>query len=726
MEEKHITAAKQLYQDVEQALYTHRVADALYALGGVQCVHSDWAISQRYEQLQEAYQQMMAYMAKGVIDKHREVLYTQIKRDIAELNTRILAFNLSDSTEEFYAIRRANKQRHIDIVHTTNRLINTCKQLTLQHDSPNNNAIRQQYTERLAEGYHCASDLFKCVLTSVILNIEEVEVLEGLLVQEEVHEAFKSILISSLTLGCYQHFDINKFKLLNSALTIPSAWAEGRAVVGLTMLLAKHEQQLALYYPDIHALLQATFTTQHYAALTAQIQQHLNIAQLTEEISRSVHEELAHKITQLRATLAQKNTPPDTPQEGHVEEEMEELVGRLRLLYEQKADIHYGAFAMMKQRSSFFKDIVSWFAPFDVNHPELRQALPTAKFAGIQFVQNMPLCNSDRYSMASLFTLLPPQGYEEMVEQLRLSNSSISHTQPTADYAVAVSQEIHYYLQDLYRFFALYNTSSPYGQCFKDYPVLTVSPLLQRALEQAGKLNTLADEAFALGLYAQASQLYQAYELSQGLNSEELYHLGICLQREKKLHQAMSCYEKADLLAPNTPKILYALARGSKKLGNIAQALHYYKGCEHIEPENTQLLMQIGHLLLSIEHYEEALNYFYKVDYLTENNPNSTRAIAWCNFILNNASTAERYYKKLIAGEPTTEDYINAGHYFWCSGQIDQAIKCYTHVDKSSIALIRNDEALLLQRGITKTDIALLCDWLAYHTKNTDNYDNRS
>lgn len=691
MDNKSRHLAYELYHQVQTSIDTHRIGEAIYALGSVQCVYSDWETSQTYKQIQEDYQQMVAYMSKGIKDTQRDTLYQDISRRVFELNNHILTLNLADSPEEYYAIRRYIKQCHLHITQEVQRIEKLSSELR-HHCNTHTKTLQQRYTAQLSTLYLHSENLFRLALTSTNLSAEDVEVLEHLLHNEEIVVEVKTTIITALSLGCYHLFDIKKIKLLSSILSHQDPLLQARAIVGTLMLLTKYDSSLATLYPVVYHSLKATLM-EHYASLITQLAQYCNTQHLTPKISQAFNIDLIQQIAKSDET-------------SHTD-----FIEHLRLLYDRKADLHYATFSRMKHRFSFFKEMVNWFIPFTSSHPYLQEKLlPNDTLSSLK----LPLCYSDRYSLAILLSNMPRDTHQELLQQIDAHQPATSIS-TSSDITIESHQEVVYYLQDLYRFFTLYSRDKAWGQWFADFPSLTSSSIITSILHTTGSLSTLADDAFSLKLYDQAMAFYQAHESLEGLNAEQAYRLGVCFEHKNSLKEAMGYYEKADLLSPNTSKILYSLGHGAKKMGNIGQALHYFKAYELLDPDNIEILLTIGNLLLQLNFQEEALNYYYKADYLNGGESESTKAIAWCSFLMGHNEQAEKKYNKLLTQPLTNEDYIKAGHFYWSIGRIEEAINCYINVDTNIADFIRHDTPLLLSKGISPIDIALMCDWLTYH-----------
>jgi tetratricopeptide (TPR) repeat protein len=100
------------------------------------------------------------------------------------------------------------------------------------------------------------------------------------------------------------------------------------------------------------------------------------------------------------------------------------------------------------------------------------------------------------------------------------------------------------------------------------------------------------------------------------------------------------------------------------------------------------------------------------------------RPIAWCSYVTGKFETALKYYKKLIDnGEASYFDYLNLGHTYWCSNQVENATEIY----KKSLEMSKNqaksikkdfieDKEYLLLHGIKEFEIELMIDYLSLDT----------
>jgi tetratricopeptide (TPR) repeat protein len=123
---------------------------------------------------------------------------------------------------------------------------------------------------------------------------------------------------------------------------------------------------------------------------------------------------------------------------------------------------------------------------------------------------------------------------------------------------------------------------------------------------------------------------------------------------------------------------------------------------------------------VELHKFKEALNVYFKLDALEGDNIKVWRAICWCSFVSGNIKQAQYYVNKLLENtEPTSQDYLNAGHVAWCQRKMNDAIEYYrTSLDlqlnnwEIFIETFNDDKAYLIANGIDADEIPLMIDSL--------------
>ena len=192
--------------------------------------------------------------------------------------------------------------------------------------------------------------------------------------------------------------------------------------------------------------------------------------------------------------------------------------------------------------------------------------------------------------------------------------------------------------------------------------------------------------------------------------------LGYCFERKGNYPSAIKCYMEANSIAAGNKWTLRHLATCFRKNGAMQEALDCYQELVVLEPDNLQFSYHVGACLVELGEFDEALQCFYKMDLAEEENVNAWRGIAWCNFQTGKLDRAELYYGKIIALQPTDNDWLNAGHVAWCQGNLPQAVDYYRQGAQAAQSpltfrqLLLKDRDLLKNKGISDTDLLLMLE----------------
>ena len=109
------------------------------------------------------------------------------------------------------------------------------------------------------------------------------------------------------------------------------------------------------------------------------------------------------------------------------------------------------------------------------------------------------------------------------------------------------------------------------------------------------------------------------------------------------------------------------------------------------------------------------------MDYLDSKSHKAWRPIAWCSFLTGKYDQARNYYKKIIAHQPSEQDWLNAGHTEWALQNIKGALYCYEEAVRKAnggfqafLELFNQDIPDLLIAGIDLSEVPLMLDLLKY------------
>ena len=394
---------------------------------------------------------------------------------------------------------------------------------------------------------------------------------------------------------------------------------------------------------------------------------------------------------------------------------------KMRALSEMQhkgADIMLGSFKMLKQSYPFFSVAANWFYPYTTSHPEFN-GKPTLPDTFQQMFARGMMCESDKYSLHLMFTNMS-QMQDAMSQQLSAAlggagEGNWGNTPQTLTPQEELVAAIRLYVQDIYRYFKLFRHLDTMADPFLDDVLFLKYAVCQNIFANEDMKSDLANFTFKEGFWAYALELYKA------LPETAVYHqkIGYSLQQLGHLEEALTHYEKANLLQEGSTWTLRQLGNGFRKLGRYAEALRYYEELEQAQPDDEKLLLALAECYLETKQYASAFDKLFKADYLYPNGRLALRALAWCSFLTEKYDKATDYYNKILPQNPTSADCLNAGHNAWVQGRVAEALTYYRQslslakCDMVRPEFFEKDKAILQDKGITEFDLSLMLDALA-------------
>jgi tetratricopeptide (TPR) repeat protein len=324
-------------------------------------------------------------------------------------------------------------------------------------------------------------------------------------------------------------------------------------------------------------------------------------------------------------------------------------------------------------------------------------------------------CNSDKYSFCFTLQTMPKSHFSSFFAKLSENQEVIDEeaTSSLNDPSTISNQYIH----DLYRFFTVSAFQSEAFNIFSQRIALHRLPIIGEHLGEE-ELRIVADFLFQKERTDEALDIYRLLIdrgwLTHGL---EIYQkAGYCLQKAKRYAEALVYYKYADTHRPDTLWTMRHIATCYRMMKEHALAIEMYHRVEAIEPDNRNIMVQLGNCYVETNQIKEAMKYFFKLEFLDENNAKALRGIAWCSFLDGKYEQAMKYYRKLLAGKPVMNDYLNAGHTAWVMKDMASAIDYYSRAVAACdskdlfLELFNKDRNILLRHGIDEENIPLMLD----------------
>ena len=277
------------------------------------------------------------------------------------------------------------------------------------------------------------------------------------------------------------------------------------------------------------------------------------------------------------------------------------------------------------------------------------------------------------------------------------------------------------YVQDLYRFFKLFQRRMEFNDIFSQKLDFYNLQILQQYFSDKNDLLNIAELYLRKNYFEDALTIYEY--LSASLEGDEMLFQkkGYCKQMTGNYEGALAEYAKAELINPENKWLLRRTAQCFRAVKKPEKAIWYYIHYEKLDPDNISVLLSIGSCYLEMRNYIDALKYYFKVDYSDQDSGKAWRPIAWCSFLTGKYDQARNYYNKLLLHEPDSQDYMNAGHTEWVlqnpKGALDlykKSVKTAKSDYKTFNTEFHKDIKELFAAGIDISEIPLMLDSLRY------------
>ncbi|MDE7124930.1 MAG: hypothetical protein K2O12_00400, partial [Muribaculaceae bacterium] len=153
----------------------------------------------------------------------------------------------------------------------------------------------------------------------------------------------------------------------------------------------------------------------------------------------------------------------------------------------------------------------------------------------------------------------------------------------------------------------------------------------------------------------------------------------------------------------------------------LLEASGYYARLHDIFPDDVAVAMNLCNVYAELEMYSEAIKQYYKVSFLDEHSLKPLRPLAWCLFVTGDYDASRRYFDKVLAAAPVSDDFLNRGHLALAMGDIPSAIGFYKKSVTSSDGKIdtfarklAEDEKFLIRAGVDIKSLPMLADAVFY------------
>ena len=695
------------------------VLDQLYVQRPSLMGHSE------FEAIKTDYQLMVDYMGRGFSDSHRESLYNtllqRLYRVAADLEISWRCKNVSAYVNSFRVIDHLNTSH--DFVRTVlESFVSDIAMLSLQPEE-----MREQKSTELYDRHQSfINRLFSALWTSCQWTDDDCKFYTELLLSPTVVSTDQQVIVSAISLGAMNQFDINKFKtLVNVYQKATDEHVRQRALVGWVLAVFEGMDIFPEQDTMIRELCENPAITRELLTLQIQFFYSKDAEKDNDKIQRDIMPDIMRNsnltIGRLGIMEKEEDAIESILHQDADEKRMEQLEEKVRKMMDmqkQGSDIYFGGFSQMK-RFPFFNDMVNWFTPFYLNHPALRSVinkLGDTKFLNT-LMERSNFCESDRYSFAfaleQIINQLPADIKDAIGSDAMLG--PLAESDDTED-AISIRRT---YLQDLYRFFRLYHTANDFINPFEDNGkgdfVADTFFFTYKSFMGTGLDDVKLRLASHLYKHQQMTELAELLTTFQSADPRYAILMGYTNINMGKAEFAYQFFDYALKTEPDNQWALKGKARAALDAEDYKTAEEVYTELLKLEPGHKNYTMNRCVALLKLGRTSEVREELFRLDYQYPEDMNVKRVLAWAMLSDNSLDKASQLYDTLLAATPAHEDYLNAGYCQWAMGNVQRTVELFREwivkSGKSREQLLeefRSDADTLTMYSISEIDCFLM------------------
>ena len=678
-----------------------------------------------FEAIKTDYQLMVDYMGRGFSDSHRESLYRtllqRLYRVAADLEISWRCKNVSAYVNSFRVIDHLNTSH--DFVRTVlESFVSDIAMLSLQPEE-----TREQKSIELYDRHQSFMNrLFSALWTSCQWTDDDCKFYTELLLSPTVMSTDQQVIVSAISLGAMNQFDINKFKtLVNVYQQATDEHVRQRALVGWVLAVFEGMDIFPEQDTLIRELCENPTITRELLTLQIQFFYSKDAEKDNDKIQRDIMPDIMRNSNLTIGRLGIMEKEEDAIEsilhqdaDEKRMEQMEEKVRKMMDMQKQGSDIYFGGFSQMK-RFPFFNDMVNWFTPFYLNHPALRPVI--SKLGDTKFLNTLMersnFCESDRYSFAFALEQIINQLPSDIKEVIG-SDAMLGPLAESDDVEDAISIR-RTYLQDLYRFFRLYHTANDFINPFEDNGkgdfVADTFFFTYKSFMGTGLDDVKLRLASHLYKHQQMTELAELLTTFQSADPRYAILMGYTNIHMGKAEFAYQFFDYALKAEPDNQWALKGKARAALDAEDYKTAEEVYTELLKLEPDHKNYTMNRCVALLKLGRTSEVREELFRLDYQYPEDMNVKRILAWAMLSDNSLDKASQLYDTLLAATPAHEDYLNAGYCQWAMGNVQRAVELFREwmvkSGKSTEQLLeefRSDADTLEMYGISETDCFLM------------------
>lgn len=702
---------KNIYSELQQG----NLVDALVMLQTKVGSLGDWQLQQDLEQVHNTYSTMLSYLAKGIEDPKAQSIRTDLIQQAYSINDRANRVITLRKTpfHKYCQAYTQSKAEALDVTTTQIALETVGEEIKrLLTDTDQRESIRQHDLEAAIRQHDTLiGQLFNHTWTSDVWTKSDATLYTQLMGSEQLPADDKAVVISALTMACYELFDAKKLMLLFDTYLHSDVEVSQRSLVGLLLLLIRYDSRLS-YYPQIKSRFTLYCENRQFIEDCFRILMQLQYSKMTDSVSAKMTQDIMPAILRssrfkgidlrnLDKELTKNGENPEWHQSTKDDAKAEKKMQQMTDMQTEGADVYWSSFVSLKG-FTFFQQLHHWFAPFSFEYPESYQFAQTMRPEVLKTVKTLfqlaPFCSSDKYSFIFMIDSVKQGGQDVMMNQINSqlneegAEDLFEHIKPRVRKAKEVSR---CYIFDLYRVFKAYPYHSELFDPFNKQ-LVNFSPLyfdiLRPLVDNYEDILDLGEFMMRRGAYQDASTLFFTLKPKEREEDSDLWQkIGFCTQKQGNLTLAMPAYRMAYDLNPNSKWTVQHLAQTAFELKEFTEAQKYFDLLLADDEDNLKWLYKKAECLFGQEKYEECLPTLYKLAYLDEQSEQAQEMLAWGLLMTGNSEKAEKIHIELMEQNPSVRNNINLAHFSLMKDDVQNAYNLYA----AAYQLAKNEDEFM-------------------------------
>ena len=687
---------KNIYSELQDG----NLVDALMMLKTKVDHLGDWQLQQELEQIQSTYTSMLSYLTQGIEDPEAMNIRGKLIQQAYSINDRAnRSITLRKQPFNKYCQTYTTSRAESIDVPTTVVALETIETTIkdLKSDEMRESIRRHDMEQAIKQRDELMGKLFDHTWTSDIWTKSDYANYSNLFASEELPASDKAIIVSAITLACYELFDVQKLMLFFDVYLHHDIEISQRALVGLLLLIIRYDNRLT-YYPQVKSRFSLYCENRQFVEDCFRIFMQLQYSKMTDAVTAKMTNDIMPAILRssrfngidlrkLDSELTKNGENPEWHQNTKDDSKAEKKMRQMADMQTEGADVYWTSFVSLKG-FPFFQQLYHWVAPFSFDYPEPYRLANTMRPEILKTVTTLfqlaPFCSSDMFSFIFMIESVKQMGQDVIADQINSqlneegAQDLFEHIKPRERKAIDVSR---CYIYDLYRLFKAYPYHSqlfdPFSKQFVNFSPLYFD-ILKPLAENYDETLSLAEFMMRRGEYHDAIALFGHLNPKEREEDSDLWQkMGFCLQKIGESETAIKMYTTAYQLNPNSKWTIQHLAQTAFDDKDYALALTYIDIILQEDEDNLKWLSRKAECLFGMEQYEDSIPTLYKIAYLDEQSEKAQEMLAWGLLMTGNTEKATKIHSELMEQNPSVRNNINLAHLLILKGEIQEAYHLY-------------------------------------------------